>query len=217
MKLTILLCSLLFAAIAARDVYAEGATTVDSPGAAAVVPAAKLGVNEASAANHRRMMTGEEACENHGFNWRECRDVGCCQWAECPSTSPVGGGQCHSAARVQNGRCTYEPELNFDVHVEDGPHCWADLKETHKDGCQGGLWGSYSGFWGRVFLTPRCKPCEGDCDNDDDCLRKMGSGTLFSPFSGIRGKCFQRNGYTPVPGCKGTGKKDWDYCIWEEP
>ena len=62
MKLTILLCSLLFAAIAAKDsapkikrgsgtivakdVYVEGATTVDSPGAAAADPAAQLGVNE---------------------------------------------------------------------------------------------------------------------------------------------------------------------------
>ena len=47
MKLTILLCSLLFAAIATKDVYVEGATT-DSPGAAAVDPAAQLGVNEAA-------------------------------------------------------------------------------------------------------------------------------------------------------------------------
>ena len=46
MKLTIRLCSLLFAAIAAKDVYVEGATTVDSPGAAAADPAAQLGVNE---------------------------------------------------------------------------------------------------------------------------------------------------------------------------
>ena len=48
MKLTILLCSLLFVAIAAKDGYVEGATTVDSPGAAAVDPAAQLGVNEAA-------------------------------------------------------------------------------------------------------------------------------------------------------------------------
>ena len=47
MKLKILHFSLLFAATTAKDVYAEGATT-DSPGAEAVVPAAKLGVNEAA-------------------------------------------------------------------------------------------------------------------------------------------------------------------------
>ena len=199
MKLTILLCSLLFAAIAAKDVYVEGATTtVDSPGAAAVVPAAKLGVNEAPAANHRRMpaMTGEEACENHGFDFWECKDVGCCQWAACPSTSTVhGGGQCHSAVVVQDGQCTSVP---FDEHDEDGLHCYKDLKDTHVDGCRRGFWG---------FLSPPCGACEGDCDNDNDC------GGIWSR---VRGKCFQRNGYTPVPGCKGTGKKDWDYCIYEK-
>ena len=49
MKLKILLVSLLSAAASAKGVYVEGATT-DSPGAKAVVPAAKLGVNES--ANH---------------------------------------------------------------------------------------------------------------------------------------------------------------------
>ena len=47
MKLKILHFSLLFAATTAKDVYVEGATT-DSPGAAAVVPAAKLGANESA-------------------------------------------------------------------------------------------------------------------------------------------------------------------------
>ena len=47
MKLKILHLSLLFAATTAKDVYVEGATT-DSPGAAAVVPAAKLGANESA-------------------------------------------------------------------------------------------------------------------------------------------------------------------------
>jgi len=40
--------------------------------------------------------------------------------------------------------------------------------------------------------------CIGECDNDSQCK------------SGL--KCFQRNGLTPVPGCTGSGKKDWDYC-----
>ena len=56
MKLKILHFSLLFAATTAKDVYFEDAAT-DSLGAEAVVPAAKLGVNEAPAANHRRMFT----------------------------------------------------------------------------------------------------------------------------------------------------------------
>ena len=41
--------------------------------------------------------------------------------------------------------------------------------------------------------------CEGDCDHDYDCC------------DGCR--CFQRDGYTPVPGCPGKGVADWDYCI----
>ena len=55
MKLTILLASLLFAATSAKGVYVEGATT-DSSVVEAVVAAAKLGVNEAPAANHRQTM-----------------------------------------------------------------------------------------------------------------------------------------------------------------
>jgi len=40
--------------------------------------------------------------------------------------------------------------------------------------------------------------CIGECDNDSQCK------------SGL--KCFQRSGLTPVPGCTGPGKRDWDYC-----
>ena len=40
--------------------------------------------------------------------------------------------------------------------------------------------------------------CEGDCDSDDDC-----QGSLV---------CFQRDEYTPVPGCDGEGGYDKDYC-----
>ena len=129
MKLKILHLSLLFAATTAKDVYVEGAT-IDSPSAEKVVPAAKLGVNEAPAANHRRManmghLTGEEACENHDLSFWECQNVGCCQWAACPIWGAVGWGrahegQCHSAASVQNGQCTSVP---WESHYEDGAHC----------------------------------------------------------------------------------------------
>ena len=44
--------------------------------------------------------------------------------------------------------------------------------------------------------------CEGDCDSDSDCSFGL--------------KCFQRSGYTPVPGCSGTGVFDWDYCYKPE-
>jgi len=40
--------------------------------------------------------------------------------------------------------------------------------------------------------------CTGDCHRDDDCMEGL--------------KCFQRSGYTTVPGCDGIGTKDLDYC-----
>ena len=43
--------------------------------------------------------------------------------------------------------------------------------------------------------------CQGDCDSDDDC-----EGDL---------RCFQRDGYSSVPGCYGSGTKNWDYCFSE--
>ena len=46
--------------------------------------------------------------------------------------------------------------------------------------------------------SPNMPRCAGECDKDSDC-----EGSL---------KCFQRNGFTTVPGCSGSGKKDWDYC-----
>ncbi len=78
--------------------------------------------------------TGEEACENQDLSRAECQNVGCCQWAACPITSPVDGGQCVSA--VGNGQCTSVPWQW--TYKGDGPHCWADLKHTHLDGCLNG-------------------------------------------------------------------------------
>merc|ERR1712003_300195 len=43
--------------------------------------------------------------------------------------------------------------------------------------------------------------CEGDCDYDYHCAAGL--------------KCFQRSGYTTVPGCVGEGKKSYDYCVPE--
>jgi len=42
------------------------------------------------------------------------------------------------------------------------------------------------------------KECYGDCDSDLDCMKGLA--------------CFQRDKYTPVPGCSGKGKDGWDYC-----
>ena len=69
MKLKILLVSLLSAAASAKGVYVEGATA-DSSGVKAVVAAAKLGGNEAPAANLRRMDQTAELPAAHGRTLR---------------------------------------------------------------------------------------------------------------------------------------------------
>ena len=71
MKLTIFLCSLLFAAIAAKDVYVEGSTTVNSPGAVAVDPAAQLGVNEAASYMHMYMYFENAATDSPGASLQQ--------------------------------------------------------------------------------------------------------------------------------------------------
>ena len=40
--------------------------------------------------------------------------------------------------------------------------------------------------------------CIGECDSDAQCATGL--------------KCFQRTGFTSVPGCSGNGTADWDYC-----
>jgi hypothetical protein len=40
--------------------------------------------------------------------------------------------------------------------------------------------------------------CQGDCDTDADCANNR--------------RCFQRDNYTPVPGCVGSGVANTDYC-----
>ena len=41
--------------------------------------------------------------------------------------------------------------------------------------------------------------CQGDCDNDEDCLDEL--------------ICFQREYLETVPGCSGQGTPSYDYCI----
>merc|ERR1711935_1239578 len=45
----------------------------------------------------------------------------------------------------------------------------------------------------------KCDVCQGDCDSDADCK------------SGLT--CFQRDRFTPVPGCSGYGAASFDYCV----
>ena len=230
MKLKILHLSLLFAATTAKDVYVEGATT-DSPGAAAVVPAAKLGANESAnyeydedaatdspgaeavvpaaklngvknealAANHRRMW--DSYGPSCGIGISHCA-------SECIDTDngAVDVDPWNDACKDYIGNthwCGNYDDNDFTSNTMccacgGGRLVWGELKDNHVDGCRrGGL-----GFFGTygTYLLDKCNACEGDCDTDADC--------------GFGLRCFQRDGYTPVPSCKGTGKHDWDYCTW---
>jgi hypothetical protein len=49
------------------------------------------------------------------------------------------------------------------------------------------------------FQNYKLGECEGDCDSDDDCQPGL--------------VCFQRDGFTDVPGCSGSGDSSRDYCI----
>ena len=54
-------------------------------------------------------LTGEAACENHGFNETECNSVGCCHYSEEGSCmSSVGSGMCASGPAAPSCR-TYGP------------------------------------------------------------------------------------------------------------
>ena len=51
---------------------------------------------------------------------------------------------------------------------------------------------------GNDHTATNLQACIGECDGDGQCAAGL--------------KCFQRDGYTAIPGCKGKGTKDWDYC-----
>jgi hypothetical protein len=50
-----------------------------------------------------------------------------------------------------------------------------------------------------VSPTETLQVCEGDCDRDSDCAPGL--------------KCFQRSALEAVPGCRGTGINNYDYCV----
>jgi len=221
MKLKILHFSLLFAATTAKDVYVEGATT-DSPGAAAVVPAAKLGSNESAKFNYEydedaatdspgaeavvpaaklNGVKNETLAANHRRTGHLNRGT-----AECVDTDYGAVDSFNDACSDYNGNTHWcgnydaqAPPYGNAPFISNTMCCacgggarqfWAELKNNHVDGCRRGTWG---------WLYGGCALCEGDCDKDSDCM------------NGLR--CFKRDGITPVPFCKGTGKPDWDYCV----
>jgi len=146
--------------------------------------------------------TSAEDCAERLRNTNECRDQSVFQWAQ------RSDGRCGCFTntvrncRYENGRTEEEPvdvyeKFGFKVNYEC-VRINSKAKESRTSECQKPI--------GRPFLTTISNTgnesnlglCEGECDNDGDCA------------PGLR--CFQRNGYAPVPGCSGTGVEDFDYC-----
>jgi hypothetical protein len=111
-----------------------------------------------------------------------------------------------SPVRYNLGKC--EGDCDRDSQCANGLKCFQRNGHTTVPGCSRGGPGDLSGHdycydpgtplvhksWSGTNLGK----CQGDCDKDSHCA------------NGFR--CFQRNGYTKVPGCAGTGTRDSDYC-----
>jgi hypothetical protein len=68
------------------------------------------------------VMTGDDACENRGYDSEQCQEVGCCQWEadmeECHSA--VGSGPCYKNGVVASAGLQNPHELNNPL-AETGP------------------------------------------------------------------------------------------------
>mmetsp|Transcript_24032 Transcript_24032/g.41177 ORF Transcript_24032/g.41177 Transcript_24032/m.41177 type:complete len:507 (+) Transcript_24032:325-1845(+) len=105
------------------------------------------------------------------------------------------------------GKC--EGDCNHDDDCEGSLVCYHRGGTESVPGCSGeGIArkdyccdrpDDYLFFYGRKPTNHfPLKLCEGDCDSDDDCASNL--------------VCGQRNGYDVVPGCRGMGRKNADYC-----
>jgi len=112
-----------------------------------------------------------------------------------PKTLPLDecAGDCDSDAQCKEGLSCYQ-RTGFDTvpgcdgaGTKDHDYCMKDDTKYPRELSDKG-----------VDPTDSMERCTGDCDKDDDCAGNL--------------KCFQRNGFTPVPHCLGTGAPDWDYC-----
>merc|ERR1712183_97249 len=109
------------------------------------------------------------------------------------------------------GRC--EGDCDADSHCAEGLHCFQRSGHTEVPGCVGGGSGDVRSYDYCVPKDPNVSylvnkggnpseklgRCEGDCDINNHCAEGL--------------YCFQRSGFSTVPGCIGDGKKSWDYCV----
>ena len=102
-------------------------------------------------------------------------------------------------------------DCDSDAVCEGGLKCFQRHGYTHVPGCDGFGKEDYDYCYDPDLpnLPPLVdvdvagkedglEACSGDCDKDSGCMPGLA--------------CFQRDGYTHVPGCSGKGTKDWDYC-----
>ena len=146
MKLKILLVSLLSAAASAKGVYVEGATA-DSSGVEAVVAAAKLGGNEAPAANLRRMdqTLGEcgPACHAH-------RAAAKAKAVAIDAAKAAGVAALEAAKNSVAGSIGAAEGGGME---SSGAGITLTTGANGANGCGAG----------------KCDVCQGDCDSDADC------------------------------------------------
>jgi len=145
-----------------------------------------------------------------------CKGAGSKDWDYCydpKGSATLSGGNAGGATNLF--ACT--GECDADSQCKAGLKCFQRSNSETIPGCTGAGSGKdwdycYDPKWkpGTVTVVPvalggtndakakNLPACVGECDADSQCKAGL--------------KCFQRTGLTPVPGCTGTGSKDWDYC-----
>eukprot|EP00964_Phaeocystis_antarctica_P015536 scaffold8612_cov66-Phaeocystis_antarctica.AAC.4 len=151
----------------------------------------------------------EEACENHDLSKSECQNVGGA--ANGPRALSRVPAQ-HKSRDVTRGDSATVPQA---LGTGSAPLC-RGIRMRRTGRTAGGQSSRTRMSSGAVALRGGLTSLTGA-----DPARATATTTTIAratsvPYVTLRGKCFERNGLTPVPGCKGTGKYNWDYCIYEE-
>merc|ERR1719362_124752 len=96
-------------------------------------------------------------------------------------------------------------DCDNDSECKEGLACFQRDATTAVPGCSGQGKSGWDYCYKPVLndvgvnpTSPKLGTCTGDCDEDSDCAKGL--------------RCFQRDGFTSVPGCSGEGASDWDYC-----
>lgn len=106
----------------------------------------------------------------------------------------------------------YEGYCNKDTDCAEGLRCFQRRNTEKVPGCSGiGDRDKYNCYHDTLVKAgDNGKPssafplgeCQGDCDNDSDCMGDL--------------QCFERRDKENVPGCPGVGDKGKDYCFRED-